>query len=360
MPNHALALLIVTAILIAVGLVVISGLEVSAQMNLYGGVARDIFRSHIMKLAVGVVLMIVMCFVDYRYHERYVSFYYMLAIVLLILPYAFPPIAGSRRWILLPGFSFQPSEFAKLATIVCMASYIKKNKDRMKSFVHGFLKPMLLICPIVLLIILEPDLSSALIVFFIALLVLYSHGSRMIYVISTFGLIAFFFYVAQRFGVFLRGYQISRLKAFFSGDLPEQVMQAVRAFKEGGLIGKGVGLGEVKLSVPAVVTDFIFAAIGEELGLVGIVSVVSLFFLLVWTMLKLVENSNDTFVTGFVSGLALLIMIQVLVNLGVVSGLLPVTGVTLPFMSHGGSSIAIMMASIGVVVNMATSGSEAK
>jgi len=359
-PSYALALLIVTAVLIAVGLIVISGLEVSAQMNLYGGAARDILRSHIMKLAIGTVALTVMCFVDYRYHERYASFYYILAVVLLILPYAFPPVAGSRRWILLPGFSFQPSEFAKLAVIVCVASYVKKHRDRMKSFVHGFLKPVLLISPIVLLIALEPDLSSALIVFFIVLLILYSHGSRAIYILSTVGLLASFFYITQKFGIILKGYQLSRLKTFFSGDLPEQVMRAVRAFKEGGLIGKGVGLGEVKLTVPAVVTDFIFAAIGEELGLIGIVGVVSLFFLLVWTMLKLVENANDTFVTGFVSGLALLIMVQVLVNLGVVSGLLPVTGVTLPFLSHGGSSIVVMMASIGVVVNIATSGSEAK
>ena len=360
MPSHALALLIITAVLIAVGLIVISSLEVSAQMNLYGGVARDIFRSHVTKLSIGVVLMIITCFVDYRYHEKYAWFYYVLALFLLLIPYTLPPVAGSRRWILLPGFSFQPSEFAKFAAIVCCAAYIKKRREKLNSFIHGFLKPLLLVLPVLLLIAFEPDLSSSLIILLVVLLMLYSHGGRLLYLLSTFGSMALLFFIAEKFGILLKGYQLSRLKAFFSGDLPEQVLQAVRAFREGGFLGKGVGLGEVKLSVPAVVTDFIFAAIGEELGLIGIVGVVLLFFLLVWTMLKLVESSSDTFVTAFVSGLALLIMVQVLVNLGVTSGTLPVTGVTLPFVSYGGSSLATMMVSLGVVINMATSGSETK
>lgn len=360
MPSYALALLIITAVLIAVGLVVISSLEVSAQMNLYGGVARDIFRSHVMKLSIGAILLVITCFVDYRYHEKYAWFYYILALLLLLIPYTLPPVAGSRRWILLPGFSFQPSEFAKFATIVSCAVYIKKHKDQMRSLVDGFLKPLGLVIPILVLILLEPDLSTSIIILLVVLLMLYSHGGKFIYVFSVLGSLGFVFYLAQRFGILFETYQISRLKAFFSGDLPEQVMQAVRAFKEGGLLGKGMGLGDVKLSVPAVVTDFIFAAIGEELGLIGIVGVVVLFFLLVWTMLKLVETSSDAFVTAFVSGLALLIMIQVMVNLGVVSGMFPVTGVTLPFVSHGGSSLTMMLASLGVVINMATSGSEAK
>ncbi|WP_052463495.1 FtsW/RodA/SpoVE family cell cycle protein [Thermotoga caldifontis] len=358
MPSHALALLIITAVLIAVGLVVISSLEVSAKMNLYGGVAREIFRSHVTKLVVGVVLLVITSFVDYRYHEKYAWFYYVLAIFLLVLPYAFPPVAGSRRWILLGNFSFQPSEFAKFALIVCCGAYIKKHQDRMRSFVDGFLKPFLMAIPVLILVFLEPDLSSCIVIMLVVMLMLYSHGTRLIYVLSTLASLGFLFIAAQKFGILLKGYQISRLKAFFTGDLPDQVMQAVRALKEGGLVGKGVGLGEVKLSVPAVVTDFVFAAIGEELGLVGIIAVVLLFFLLVWTMLKLVESSRDVFVTSFVSGLSLLIMVQVLVNLGVVAGMFPVTGVTLPFISYGGSSMAVMMASLGVVVNMATSGSE--
>jgi len=359
-PSHALALLIITAVLIAVGLVVISSLEVSAQMNLYGGVAREIFRSHVVKLSVGFVFMTITCFVDYRYHEKYAWFYYALAIILLLVPYTFPPVGGARRWIFLPGFSFQPSEFAKFATIVCFAAYIKKRKDRMKSFMEGFLKPLLLLLPILGLIVFEPDLSSSLIVLLVVLLMLYSHGSKLLYLLSTFGSLVFLFFLAQKFGILLKGYQLSRLKAFFAGDLPEQVVQAVQAFREGGFLGKGIGLGDVKLSVPAVITDFVFAAIGEELGLIGILGVVLLFFLLVWTMLKLIESSDDTFVTAFISGLALLIMVQVLVNLGVVSGMLPVTGVTLPFVSYGGSSLAMMMASLGVVINMATGGSETK
>ncbi|ABV33204.1 MULTISPECIES: FtsW/RodA/SpoVE family cell cycle protein [Pseudothermotoga] len=356
--NEAISVLLVVAILISVGIVAIASIDIAAQMNVFGNFSRDLLYSHVGKLCVGVVLMIIASMFDYRNHIKFSWFYYFFALGLLSLPFFFPGANGSRRWVSISGANFQPSEFAKIIFIIIIATYISQNKERMGEFVSGFLKPLLYSFPFFALIVLEPDLSTTMIFIFLALLMLYSHGTKGRYIFLTLLGLFSVFYIAGKTGIILKDYQIWRLRTFINGQVPEQVSKALQAIREGGLTGKGLGIGEVKVSVPAVVSDFILAAVGEELGLIGILGIIILFFILIALLLKHAEKLQDTFATAYISGFSFLIMLQVMVNLGVVTGTLPVTGVTMPFMSYGGSSIVTMMAGLGIVINILTRGSE--
>ncbi|MEJ5229038.1 FtsW/RodA/SpoVE family cell cycle protein [Pseudothermotoga sp. U03pept] len=358
--TDAVPILLVVSILISVGIILIASVDIGAQMNIFGNLARNLLYSHILRLAIGTFLMAAAMLVDYRIHMKLAQFYYFTVIGLLLIPLFFPEINGSKRWINLPGFSIQPSEIAKIALLLCLSAYIAQNREHMREFYRGFFKPLLMSLPILGLILIEPDLSTSLILFLVVILMLYSHGTRAIYISMTLILLFILFFSALKTGLFLKDYQLWRLRTFLEGNFPDQVSKAVQALREGGLAGKGVGLGEVKLAIPAVVSDFILAAMGEEFGMIGIIVIVVLFFILIAVLLKLTQRLEDAFATSYIVGFSFLIMLQVLVNLGVVTGTLPVTGVTLPFISYGGTSIITMLLGLGVVINMVTHGSDEK
>lgn len=356
--SNAVPILLIVSILVSVGLILIASFDVATQMNIFGNISRNLFYSHVVKLVIGAFLMTLTMLIDYKVHIRLVQFYYFVAVGFLMMPFFLPEINGSNRWINLAGFTFQPSELAKIVLIISLSAYISHNKDHMREFYKGFLKPLLLSLPFLVLILAEPDLSTSLVLLFLILMLLYSHGTRGAYIFVVVLLIFVLFYLAVNKGFFLKDYQLWRLRTFLEGNHPDQVSKAIQALREGGLAGKGIGLGEVKLTIPAIVSDFILAAAGEEFGMIGIIAITVLFFLLVSILLKFAERLQDTFATSYITGFSFLIILQVLVNLGVVTGTLPVTGVTLPFLSYGGSSIITMLTGLGIVINIVTHGSE--
>ncbi|AEH50773.1 FtsW/RodA/SpoVE family cell cycle protein [Pseudothermotoga thermarum] len=352
--SEQLSIVFVVAILIVVGMILISSVDVASQLVLFGNLHRNILKKHIENLVIGVLVMTITTMIDYKIHEKISGFYYLLSISLLFTPFFYSPAGGSRRWIDLGAFNFQPSEFAKLALIIFLSSYISHNKQHMKEFFKGFLIPLLLIFPMVVLVFLEPDMSTASIMFALTLLLLYSHGANGFYVLATVISSIVVLFVCAKMNLFFHDYQLWRLKVFFEEQIPQQLAKALQAIKEGGLVGKGVGLGNVKLAVPAVVTDFILAVAGEEFGIIGIIGITLLFLILIFILLKSIEKLSDTFATSFITGYAFLILLQVLVNLGVITGLVPITGVTLPFISYGGSSMVTMLCGFGIVINILT------
>ncbi len=356
--SNAVPVLLIVSILISIGLILIASFDIASQMNVFGNVSRNLLYSHVIKLIIGVFLMALTMVIDYKFHIKLSQFYYFLTVGLLLMPFFLPEVNGSNRWIQFAGFTFQPSEFAKITLIISVSVYISHNKDHMKEFYRGFLKPVLLSLPLLALVLAEPDLSTSLVMLFLVLLMLYSHGTRGVYIFMTVCMLLIVFYLALKTGFFLKDYQLWRLRTFLEGNYSEQVSKAIQALREGGLAGKGIGLGEVKLSVPAIVSDFILAAAGEEFGMIGIIAITALFFVLVSILLKLAERLQDAFATSYISGFSFLIILQVLVNLGVVTGSLPVTGVTLPFLSYGGSSIITMLGGLGVIINIVTRGSD--
>ncbi len=361
--SECVSAIFVVSILIVVGMLLISSVDVASQLVLFGGIYRNIFTEHVERLVVGVIFMIITAMIDYKVHEKLAFFYYLLSIGLLIMPLFHPAVGGSHRWVSLGSFNFQPSEFAKIAVIIFLSNYISQNKSRIREFYRGFLLPVLSVLPILGLILIEPDLSTTAILFVLILLLLYSHGVKGLYVLATICFLVILVLGLARMNILLHDYQLERLRSFFQGQIPEQVSRALQAIREGRMLGEGLGTGTVKLTVPAVATDFILAVLGEELGLVGIIGVMTLFIILVGVLLKSLEKITDTFATCYVTGFSFLILIQFLVNLGVVSGGMPVTGVTLPFVSYGGSSLVTMLAAFGIVVNILTrqpAGSETK
>ena len=358
MPKFA-SIAISVCILIAIGIVIMSSVDIASQMATWGNEAWGLLTKHIGKIAAGIVVLTVLAFVPYRKHLKLVVLYYFLTLGLLALPFISEPTLGSKRWIYIGNFSFQPSELAKISLILFISSYIYQNKENMSKFFKGFVIPILMVSPCFLLILLEPDLSTTAILMLVILLMLYSHGAKGVYILTCFLIIALVFYVSYTQGLFLKNYQISRFNMFVQGKLPEQVQKAIQSVKEGGLLGKGLGLGEVKITIPAVISDFVFAVIGEEMGLVGIIVTVALYWWLIRVLIKSVEKlSSDAFATAYITGFSCLIFLQVLVNLGVMVGFLPVTGVTLPFISHGGSSIIAFFAGLGIALNIVSSTGE--
>ncbi len=338
---------------IIVILILGSMIMISAQAAVYlrqGGDPSVAIVKILVKLILGVILFLIFSTFKYTVHKDLVWHYYIVSLVLLIGVFLLSK--GVHRWLILGPFSLQPSEFSKIVVILLIAKYIEENQGRMSTFRYGILKPFLLILPIIFLIFAEPDLSTSLLITTLAILMIYTAGARLLYILSMIGAGAAGIYLLYLSG-FIHSYQIERLKAFLSRQMQSQVLLSLSAAKSGGILGKGIGLGNLKVLVPVSESDFIISIIGEEMGILGIIAVVAAYLGLVWSMIKLAEKVvEDEFAKFFVYGYAYLIALHVMVNFGVSTGVLPVTGITLPFISRGGSSYLSFMIGLGIVVNI--------
>ncbi len=337
--------------LLTIGTLAITSIETMAESRFEDPLYN--FLGVTLRITAGVIAFLIFSIVDHRIHkdDKVVKFYYFATISALALVILLPS-EGSRRWIRLAGFSIQPSEFAKLFVILYLSKYVSDIGEEIKDFLKGVVKPFLFLSPILALIFLEPDFSTTILLISLIILILYNSGARSIHIFTLFLIFVSLAITAYLSG-FLKPYQMARISTFIRGKISEQTLMALESLKSGGIIGKGVGLGSLKAIVPVVESDFILAAIGEELGYVGIAIVLLSYFGLVRTLIRLSERFvEDTFSRTFMAGYAYLIMLQVMVNLGVNAGLLPVTGIPLPFVSRGGSALLSLMAGLGVMTNM--------
>ncbi len=305
------------------------------------------------RLMASFVVFLVFSNVDYRIHKDQKIFwtYYAVLMVSLILVLILPSHGTeAKRWIKLGNLSVQPSEFVKIYVIAFLARYLESVKNEIRKFVN-FLKPLAVLSPMFIAIAFEPDMSTALIIVLLSLLILYAGGAKLFHVLLVIGLVVItvlFLFQSEK----LRGYQIERLRSFIRGNISEQTLMALESIKSGGFVGKGVVMGDVKLLVPAVESDFILAIVGEELGYLGIAIVLVAYLGLVYSLVKIAERFvEDVFARMFIVGYSYLIVLQVAVNLGVNAGILPVTGIPLPFLSHGGSSLMSFMLGLGIITN---------
>jgi cell division protein FtsW len=305
----------------------------------------------------GAVAMLVAVRVDYRHLERLVVPALIVAAVLLVLVLV-PPfgqsINGTRRWIRLGVVSFQPAELAKLALVLYLAAFVARNGERLGELRRGLLPPLLVAGGFAALVFVQPDLGNCLTLIALTFGLLYLAGSPARYLgwalAPALPLLAIAIYVAP--------YRLRRMTAFWdpwsdprgSGF---QIIQSWLAFGNGGVLGQGVGASRQKLFyLPESHTDFIFAVIGEELGFLGAAAFVALFAVLIWRGLRIGLRTSEPFGAYLALGITLLIATQTLVNLGVVTGLLPTKGLPLPFVSFGGSALLMTMLSTGVLLNI--------
>lgn len=277
---------------------------------------------------------------------------FLIFTMLSVLALTEVPINGTKRWVTILGFQIQPSEFIKLFLPLYLSWYYYKIKEKKYTFVFGIVIPMLIILFEVGLIFLEPDLSSSLLIFIIAILTIYINGVKNIHFYMTIILIIVLGIFVITNTDFLHGYQKSRLEKFTNKEENYQLQQSLDAISNGGLFGSGTFIGEEKYYVPYSYSDFIIAVIGEEWGKLGILMIITLYFLISRELILISNYIKISAARNFMVVFAFWIFFQSFINIGVSVGMLPTTGVTLPLMSYGNSSLLITLVSIGYIMGM--------
>ena len=307
-------------------------------------------------LALGVMFFLMKIDYHWWFNNSFKPWFYLgISLFLLVLVlFVGTEINGSKRWLSVAGVALQVSEVAKLGMVMFTAWYLNRCQNRIRNFFFG-LAPILALLAIVCgLVLLEPDLGTTAVIGATCFVMLFAAGARMLHLGS---LIA----VSMPLGFFAMLSEPYRRKRIFAFINPWQdpqgtgfhIIQSLYALGSGGLFGVGLGRSRQKFFyLPEPGTDFIFSVLGEELGLVGASIVIGLYFLLAWRGLMIALRAQDLLGSMLAVGITTMITLQAIVNIGVVTGSLPVTGITLPFISYGGSSLLFMAVGIGLLLNI--------
>ncbi|MBZ4394795.1 putative lipid II flippase FtsW [Myxococcus faecalis] len=345
--------------LVTMGLVMVySASAVLAQDKL--GDSLYFFKRQVTAAGMGLVAMAVAMKVGWRKLARWAYPLLLAAIVLLVLV-AIPGIGstagGARRWIRLPGFSLQPAEVAKFAWVVYLSYSLAKKREKVATFSVGFL-PHLALCGIlVMLCMLQPDFGSSVLLVFMLFVLLFAAGAKLSYLVGSILLALPLAYVA----IASSPYRMKRILAFLDPwahrhDVGYQVAESLMSIGSGGVSGLGLGDGRQKLFfLPEAHTDFIFAILGEETGLIGVGVLVVLYAIVLWRGVRASLAAGESFGTYLGLGISSIIAFQATVNMCVAMGLLPTKGLTLPFVSYGGSSLVVLMGAAGVLLSLSAS-----
>jgi cell division protein FtsW len=314
-------------------------------------------RHHIIRVVLGFMLLVLFMKVREDVLRRLAKPLLVLALVLLGLVLVPTPlrveVRGSARWLRLGFFVFQPSELAKIALIVYLADFITRRGYEIKKFSQGFVPAFIVIGLAVLLVAAEPNIGTAAMLLLIGMIVLYAGGARIGHLglglsVALASLIGF---------MYVTGYNWNRILAKLGGAADQgvsyQAKQAVIAIGAGGWRGMGPGMGNQKyLFVPDAHTDFILSITGEEIGFLGIMGVVALFFVFVWRGLRAARRAPTVFSSVVAAGVTMAVAAYFCVNAGVCTGVLPTIGLPIPFLSYGGSSSLILLASCGMLLGI--------
>ncbi len=347
-------------ILLTTGLVMLFSASYAYSYEYYGNSYKFITRQAAFAAA-GVALMLIISKIDYHFWRRFAWIVYVLAIGMLAVLLALPPMVKGmdvKRWIVLGPINFQPSEVAKFAIILLFSSLIAGNSKQMKSFKFIFFLVVLLglTCG---LVVLEPHFSATILIFTIGIVLLIVGGLPKRYIIGggllgvgggvlavATGIIG---YGSDRIKYWLDPWADAKGKGF-------QTIQSLLAIGSGGILGRGIGQSRQKyLWLPEPHNDFIFAIVCEELGLIGAVIIIILFCLLVWRGFTIAMRAQDKFGSLLALGLTFQVVLQAMLNIWVVTNTIPNTGISLPFFSYGGTSLLILLAEMGIVLSVSRS-----
>ncbi|MBW6410910.1 stage V sporulation protein E [Clostridium weizhouense] len=303
----------------------------------------------------GMAVMYIMMSIDYHKIKRYTFGIMIASIPLLLLVFLFPGVNGAQRWIQIGPLSFQPSELAKYVVVLFLAKSIELKGDGVKKFNTGIV-PYLGVSGIyAALILAEKNLSIASVIMIVTFIILFSSGGRIKHL---FGIVAPLMVAAATIFTLGEPYRRARMLNFINpwkdpAKNGYQLIQSFYALGAGGVTGLGLGQSRQKtLYMPEPHNDFIFAIIGEELGLIGCILIITIFMVFIWRGIKVAMTAKDTYGTLLAVGITSVIAVQSLINIAVVTGSMPVTGVPLPFISYGGTSLVINMAAMGILLNI--------
>ena len=309
---------------------------------------------------IGILALVFSKYIPYRCYRPLTYPILVISLVLLVATlfsgFGFAA-GGSKRWLRLGSLSFQTSEFARFALVIFMAYSLDKKQDAIKKFTVGFLPHVMVLGVFAILIFMQPDFGSVVILSLLTWIMLFVGGNRLLHLFSALLLI-----LPSLYGFMMTAdYRMKRIMSFlnpwqYPTEEGYQITHSLMAFGTGGWWGTGIGKGYQKLFyLPEPHTDFIFSVIGEELGLIGVTLILCLYLLIIWRGIVIARNARDLFGSFIALGLTTSISLPMCINMGVALGLLPTKGLTLPFLSYGGTSLLVNMISIGILMNIGTS-----
>jgi cell division protein FtsW len=343
--------------LVAIGLVMVFSASSATAYATYHDTAYFLKRQ-LVWLAIGGAFAYLAYRIDYTKLKRISPALVGVTVLLLVLtliPHVGLQTGGARRWLGLSVLSFQPSEIAKLALVLFLAAKLSSLGEGVRSLVRGVVPALLVAAVLAVPILLEPDMGTASLVMFTAFGMLFCAGARIEHLVVT----VFALLPPVALAVGASAYKRARILAFLDPWKDAQntgfhIVQSLLALGSGGIFGLGLGASRQKFFyLPEAHTDFIFAVVGEELGLLGTMIVLSLFSAFAIRAFMLAQRTTDRFGFFLIVGCALLIVIQAFINIGVVTSSWPVTGVPLPFISFGGTSLIVSLVAVALIMNVA-------
>lgn len=342
--------------LLAIGTVVVFSASASIAYHAMGTPYYYLERQ-IMWAVIGLLVLAVASRFNYWRYQKWALPLFGTAVVLLVavlIPHVGIQINGSRRWLGAGPLQVQPSELAKIGMILLFARLFSLHQDRIGDFWRGIIPHLALAVVVLGLVLAEPDLGTTMAIAGTFFVMLFAAGAKKRHLGALFGSAL----PVLGLSIALEPYRLQRIVAFtdpWKHPLGEgfHTIQALLALGSGGILGLGLGYSRQALGfLPESFTDFIFAILGEELGLLGTLTVVILFLIVAWRGYRIAMKAPDLFSSLLATGFTTMIAIQAAINMGVVTATLPVTGITLPFISYGGSSLVLSLAGVGVLLNI--------
>ena len=360
--NFDIVLLALVLVVAGIGVIAVYNSSSIFSLENYGDSTRFL-RLHLVYLCLGAAVMATFMHVKPGFIRKLVYPGYLLGAALLVavlVPEIGKEVGGGRRWISVGGFAFQPSEYCKYMLVIYMAHFMMKKEDRMRSFWVGFFSPLLAGGLYVLLVFAEPDLGTSSLLLMVLFIMLFVGNARIRYLLAVGAASVLLVGVA----IASAGYRMKRITSFLDPwqdplGSGYQSVQSFMAFGLGGLYGSGLGNSSQKLLfLPQAHTDFIFSIIGEEFGFIGVTVVILLFLAILARCVSISFRAEDAFSRYMVFGFTALITLQAALNMGIAVGLFPTTGLTLPLISYGGSSLVATLAAFGIILSVSRFGGE--
>ena len=315
-----------------------------------------LFNSHLFKVLFGISAVLIFAFIPYEYYRRLSKPAIIATAILLVITLLFAPnIKGAGRWLSFGVISIQPADIAKLVLIIHLALLLEAKANVIDNYRHGFLYLFIWIIGISGLIMIQPNISSGIMLILISLTVIYAGGAKLKHILVSILISG----VVIGIAAMIYPHSRSRIFTFVGsitsgGDLNFQVKQALYSLGSGGIFGVGIGNSmQSNLFLPEAYGDFIFAILGEELGLVGSIAVLVAYLVLLVCGILVAKKTKDQFGQLLAFGITISIVFYAFVNVAVTTGVLPTTGLPLPFISYGGTSLIFLCISVGILINIA-------
>jgi cell division protein FtsW len=353
---YDLGLLFPVLLLVGMGIVMVYSASSALALKKFGS-GYFFLKKQAMFSLIGIVVLVLFSYIPFRLY-RVLVYPALVAVIVMLVAVVFTGLGvtagGSARWLQLGPVRFQPSELARLALVIYMAYSMSKKGELLRDFYVGFLPHFLVLGLFTALLLVQPDFGSIVIFAALTWIMLFVGGCRITHLLSVVLLLApmAWLFMTQA------EYRVKRLMSFmdpwqYPADEGYQIVHSLMAFGTGGITGAGIGKGYQKLFyLPEPHTDFIFSVVGEELGLIGVMIVILLYGIMLMRGVRIARHAQDRFGSLLAMGITVTLGLQVCINMGVALGMLPTKGLTLPFLSYGGTSLLINMAAVGIIMNI--------